>query len=115
MSYAYTSDGERSSMTDGTGTSTYTYDADERLTASTDGAGASAWGDGYDAAGLLTTLTYPNGQAVTRAYNGAGQLTAVKDWLGNTTAFGYNAAETRPPRPTPTACRRPTATTRRTS
>jgi RHS repeat-associated protein len=35
-------------------------------------------------------MTYPNGQAVTHGYNGAGQLTSVRDWLGNTTTVGYD-------------------------
>ncbi len=90
VSIAYDADGQRSEMTDGTGTTDYTYDADGHLISVTNGAGATV-GYGYDPAGLLTTLTYPNGQNVTRTYDGAGQLTAVSDWLGNTTKFSYDA------------------------
>jgi RHS repeat-associated protein len=89
VSYAYDADGRRTSMTDGTGTTTYTYDADSHLTSVTDGAGATV-SYGFDPAGLLTAITYPNGQQVTRGYDGAGELTSVSDWLGNTTAFGYD-------------------------
>lgn len=90
VSYTYDADGQRSSMTDGTGTTSYTYDEDERLASVTNGAGATV-SCSYDPAGLLTSLSYPNGQTVTRSFNGAGQLTSVSDWLGNTTNFRYDA------------------------
>lgn len=90
VAYTYDSDGKRSSMTDGTGTTTYAYDADGRLTSETDGAGATV-SYGYDPAGLVTSLSYPNGQVVTRSYDGAGRVTSVEDWLGKVTRFGYDA------------------------
>lgn len=90
VSYAYDADGRRSSMTDGTGTSTYTYDADGRLVSLANGAGATV-SYSYDAVGLLTSLTYPNGQSVTRSYDGAERLTSASDWLGNVTSFSYDA------------------------
>ena len=89
VSYSYDSDGHRSSMSDGTGITSYTYDADGHLTSVTSGTGATV-SYGYDPAGLVTTLTYPNGQDVTRSYDGAGQLTSVSDWLGHTTRFSYD-------------------------
>ena len=88
--YTYDADGQRASMTDGSGTTSYTYDTDMRLTATTDGAGAHV-GYTYDPAGQITGLAYPNGQGVTRSYDGTGRLASVRDWLGNTTTFGYNA------------------------
>jgi RHS repeat-associated protein len=89
VSYAYDADGRRASMTDGTGTTTYGYDADSHLTGVTDGGDATV-SYGYDDAGLLASITYPNGQAVTRGYDRAGELTSVSDWLGNTTTFVYD-------------------------
>ncbi len=87
--YTYDADGRRASMTDGTGTTTYAYDADGHLTRVTDGAGTTV-SYRYDAAGLLISLTYPNGSVVTRTYDGAGQLVSVTDWLGHSTTAGYD-------------------------
>jgi RHS repeat-associated protein len=89
VAYTYDADGHRVSMTDGTGATIYSYDTNGRLTGVTNGANASV-GYGYDPAGLLTTLTYPNGDAVARTYDGAGELVSVQDWLGNTTTFSYD-------------------------
>lgn len=89
VTYAYDADGRRTSMIDGAGTTTYGYDADGRTTSVSSGVGGTA-SYGFDPAGLLTTITYPNGQVVTRGYDGAGELTSVSDWLGNTTTFGYD-------------------------
>ena len=77
-------------MTDGTGTTTYVYDALHRLTRDIQGDG-QALSYGYDLAGNLTSLTYPNAKTVTRAYDAAGRLTSVTDWLGHTTSLGYDA------------------------
>ena len=90
VTYSYDADGHRSSMTDGTGTTSYSYDADGHLISDTNGAGASV-SYSYDPDGQPVSLTYPSGDTVTRTYNGAEQLTAVSDWLGNTTRFGYDA------------------------
>jgi RHS repeat-associated protein len=90
VTYTYNADGERTQMTDGTGTTTYTYDADGRTTSETDGAGATV-SYGYDGAGDVTSITYPNGESVTRTYDGARRLGSVTDWNGNTTTFSYDA------------------------
>jgi RHS repeat-associated protein len=89
VSYAYDADGRRASMGDGTGTTTYAYDGDGHLTGVSNGAGAAV-GYSYDAAGLLISLSYPNGDAVTRTYDGAGELATVSDWLGHSTTFSYD-------------------------
>jgi RHS repeat-associated protein len=89
VTYTYDADGRRTSMTDGTGTTTYSYDADSRLTSVQDGAGSTV-SYGYDAAGDVTSVTYPGGNVVTRTFDGAGELASVTDWLGNTTTFGYD-------------------------
>jgi len=90
VTYSYDADGQRVSMTDGTGTITYTYDALHRLVADTQGDGQKI-AYGYDLADNLTAITCPNGKTVTRVYNAAGRLTAVGDWLGHTTSFAYDA------------------------
>jgi YD repeat-containing protein len=86
VAYVYDADGNRTSMTDGTGTSTYTYDPLDRLTQSEAGDGASV-GYEYDAAGEPVKLTYPSGKSVERSYDGLGRLASVTDWLHNTTHF----------------------------
>lgn len=89
VSYTYTADGQRATMTDGTGTTSYSYDSLNQLTKVTDGAGHTT-SYHYDTVGNLTTLTYPNGQPVTRSFDKAGQLTSMTDWLGHSTSFGYD-------------------------
>ncbi len=88
---AYDSDGQRTSMTDGSGTSHYTYDSLHRLTKSVNGTGATV-SYGYDLKSQLTTVTYPGGtNTVSRAYDTAGRLTSITDWNGNVTKFAYDA------------------------
>ena len=85
----YDADGQRTSMTDGTGTSRWEWDSLHRLTESVDGSGAVVRYQ-YDLAGELTSLTYPNGETVSRSYDAAGRLRSFTDWLGNTTTFSYD-------------------------
>jgi RHS repeat-associated protein len=89
VSESYDENGNRTYLSDGSGTSTFTYDPLDRLTSATNGSGASV-SYGYDLAGNLTSLTYPNGQTVSRSYDAGSNLTSVTDWLGNTTHFGYD-------------------------
>lgn len=91
FTYTYDADGQRQTMTDGTGTSSYTFDSLHRLTKSTNGAGQTT-GYGYDLAGHLTTISYPGAtsRVVNRAYDAAGRLISVGDWLGHTTTFTYD-------------------------
>ena len=87
----YDADGQRISMTDGTGTSTWAYDTLHHLTASTNGAGQTV-GYGYDLGGRLTSIAYPGTTGtVTRTYDAANRLTGVQDWAGRQTTFGYDA------------------------
>jgi RHS repeat-associated protein len=89
VSLAYDPDGNRTVMTDGTGTSHYTYDLLNRMTRSTDGRGVVV-SYGYDLRGDRTTIVYPGRRGVTRRFDGAGRLAAVRDWLGHTTTFSYD-------------------------
>lgn len=83
---AYDSDGRRTTMTDGTGSSHWVYDSLGRMTSYQNGAGATVQ-YGYDLKGQLTAITYPNGKVVSRGYDDAGSFTSVTDWLGHTTTF----------------------------
>lgn len=89
VTYSYDDDGNRTKMTDGTGSTSYSYDSDGSLTSVTNGAGAKVK-YAYDDSENLTSLTYPNGQAVTYAYDAAGQMSSVTDWASHTTTFTYN-------------------------
>jgi RHS repeat-associated protein len=90
VSLTYTANGQRASMTDGTGTSTYSYNSLNRLTRVVNGAGKSV-SYGYDLNGNETSLTYPNGSTITRSYDNAGRLIAITDWFGHTTTFALDA------------------------
>ena len=87
---SYDADGHRTSMTDGTGTSSFRYDTLGRLTSQTNGAGATI-SYSYDPAANVTSIAYPNGQRVSRAFDDDGRLKSVTDWLGNATTFAYDA------------------------
>jgi YD repeat-containing protein len=85
----YDGDGQRTSMTDGTGTSSWVWDSLHRPTSYTNGAGAQVQ-YGYNLRSLVTTLTYPGSLNVTRGYDDAGRFTSVLDWQSNTTTFRYD-------------------------
>jgi RHS repeat-associated protein len=89
VKYEYDADGDRISMLDGTGTTSYTYDQLDRLTESKDGHGDKVSYE-YDLANQQTKITYPGGKSVIRAYDKAGRLETVTDWLEHTTKFAYD-------------------------
>jgi RHS repeat-associated protein len=89
IKYEYNADGNRTKMTDASGTTSYVYDILGRLTQDTDGNGDIVAYE-YDIAGNQTKLTYPGGNMLTRAYDSMGRLQSVTDWLKNTTTFGYD-------------------------
>jgi RHS repeat-associated protein len=89
VTYEYDKDGDRTKMTDGTGTTKYTYDQLDRLTESENGhKEVSKYA--YDLANEQTKITYPNTKSVTRAFDNAGRLEKVTDWSSNVTKFTYN-------------------------
>jgi RHS repeat-associated protein len=89
VKYEYDKDGNRTKMTDGTGTTKYVYDQLDRLTETEDGHKEVAKYE-YDLANENTKITYPNGKSVTRAYDKDGRLEKVTDWLEHTTKFSYD-------------------------
>src|SRR2546430_9460011 len=79
VSFVYDLDGQRTSMTHGTQTSTYQYDWLHRLTQNTNGAGSQVTYS-YDLLGHVVQLGYPGGTNVNRRYDDAGRLVSVTDW-----------------------------------
>ena len=87
---SYDADGQRTAMTDGTGTSSWTWDSLHRMVSATTGAGNTI-GYHYDIAGRLTAIDYPGSTGtVTRGYDDADRLTTVTDWNAHQTTFGYD-------------------------
>lgn len=88
--YGYDPAGHRTSMTDGTGTTTWTYDVFGEVTAQVQGSGAKV-AYGYDDNGNRTSILYP-GQTtpVAQTFDDAERLATVTDWNGNKTTFGYD-------------------------
>jgi RHS repeat-associated protein len=89
----YDADGQRTGMTDGTGTSAWTWDNLHRSTGYTTGNGATvSYGYGSDLKNQVGTITYPNSVGtVTQTWNDDGTLASVEDWNSKTTTFGYDA------------------------
>jgi YD repeat-containing protein len=78
---------------------TFGYDIMDRLTAATNTIRVSPSASfefpvSYkrDAGGLVTNIVYAAGKAVSRTYDGDGNLKTVKDWLGHEWIFTYNGA-----------------------
>ena len=90
--YTYYKDGQRSTMSDATGTSSYTFDSLDRLTKEVNGASQEV-DYGYDAAGRLNKLTYPGGtNVVNRTYYDNGELKTVQSWADTQpNTFYYDA------------------------
>jgi RHS repeat-associated protein len=89
IKYEYDKDDDRTSMTDGTGTSKYTYDQLDRLTETETGHKDKSKYE-YDLANEKTKITYPNAKAVTRAFDKDGRLEKITDWSSNVTKFTYD-------------------------
>jgi RHS repeat-associated protein len=91
-SYTYDANGQRTAMTDASGTSSYAYDPFGELSSEENGAGETV-SYTYDLLGDQTSVTYPldsgatwaNSDSVTYDYDSAGDLTAVADFDGITT------------------------------
>lgn len=89
VTYKYDKDGNVVEMVDGTGTTTQVYDQLDRLTEVTNGK-KEVVKYKYDLGNEQTEIVYPNGEAVKRAFDKAGRLEKVTDWLGKETTFAYN-------------------------
>lgn len=89
VTYEYDKDGNVTKMVDGTGTTTKEYDQLGRLTEVKNGA-KEVVKYKYDLGNQQTEIVYPNGETVKRAFDKAGRLEKVTDWLGKETSFAYN-------------------------
>jgi RHS repeat-associated protein len=89
-SIGYDPDGQRTAMTDGSGSSAWTFDSLHRMLTSKNGAGQTLQ-YGFDPKGQLTSIMYPGPHTVTRTYWDNGVVHTVQDWLGHTTTFTPDA------------------------
>ena len=98
VSYTYDASGNRTAMTDATGSSSFTYDPFGELTSTQNGAG-QVTGYGYSADGQVTGITYPLPAAATWAtsstvsygYDNADLLSSVTDFNNHQISVGNNA------------------------
>jgi RHS repeat-associated protein len=89
VEYQYDKDGDVMTIKDGTGTTKDTYDQLDRLIESENGHKEVTKYE-YDLADEITKITYPNGKAVTRAYDKDGRLEKITDWSEHATKFTYD-------------------------
>jgi RHS repeat-associated protein len=86
---SYDADGQRTRLTDGTGSSSWSWDSLNRMVSYVNGAGAEVrWA--YNLRNLNTAITYPGSLSVSRGYDTVGRWTSVQDWNTNLTQFGYD-------------------------
>jgi RHS repeat-associated protein len=90
VKYEYNKDGDRTKMTDGTGTTTYTLDQLDRMTESENGHKEIIKYE-YNLGNGQTKITYPNTKAIERTYDKDGRLEKITDWNSKVTKFSYNA------------------------
>jgi len=89
VSYTYDDNGNRTGMTDPSGSSSFTYDDLNRLRSTTDSFGKVVQYD-YDPVGNQTSLTYPDSKQVTYGYDTVNRLTTITDWDSHATAYTYD-------------------------
>jgi RHS repeat-associated protein len=77
-------------VTDSLGTLSREYDPLNRVTRFTDVYG-NVIKYGYDKAGNLSKITYPDGKTVAYIYDALNRLVLVTDWAGRKTRYAYNA------------------------
>ena len=88
VGYSYDLNGNRTSMTDGTGSTSYAYDeANHLMSTTTPGPKTVAYR--YDLDGNRTKLIYPDATAVTYSFNKSGQLSSLLDWASRSTTYTY--------------------------
>jgi RHS repeat-associated protein len=89
VNYEYNKDSKVKKMTDETGTTEDTYDKPGRLIEYKNGAGKIVKYE-YNLVNEPTKITYPNKEAVTRAYDKDNRLEKVTDWVKRETTISYN-------------------------
>ncbi len=88
VTYTYDADSNRTSMADGTGTTTYAYDELERVLSLVE-PGSRTVAYRYDLNGNRRKQLYPDTTAVTYQYDEADRLQTVQDWANRLTAYQY--------------------------
>jgi RHS repeat-associated protein len=66
------------------------YDVLDRVVSYTD-AGGNTISYGYDAAGNLNQVAYPDGRRVSYTYDAANRLTQIRDWSDRVTRYSYDS------------------------
>lgn len=89
VNFTYDALGNRTTMTDGTGSTSWTLDALNRPLTIT--APSGAVGYGYDRLGNRTTLRYPDTKTVTYTVDALNRIASVQDWASTFTSYTYNA------------------------
>jgi RHS repeat-associated protein len=89
VSVSYDADGQRTGMTDGTGTSSWGWDSLHRMVSYTNGNGVQLQWQ-YNLRNLPIKIIYPGPLSVVLGYDAAGRWTSVLDWNSNTSTFGYD-------------------------
>jgi RHS repeat-associated protein len=88
IGYSYDSAGNRTSMTDDSGSTVYTYDGNNRLTrVEKDGALQVAYG--YDAVGNVTSVTDSKGNTTSYTYDKSSRMKTVS-FGGKTVTYAYD-------------------------
>ncbi len=98
VSYTYDASGNKTAMTDATGSSSFTYDPFGELTSTQNGAGQIT-GYGYSADGQVTGITYPlpasatwaTSSTVNYGYDNADFLSSVTDFNNHQISVGNTA------------------------
>ncbi len=98
VTWSYDANGQRTGMTDATGSSSYAYDPFGEITSSTNGAGQQT-AYAYDADGDITGITYPlpasatwaTTKTVSYGYDITDGMTSVTDFNGNKIAITSDA------------------------
>ena len=94
VSLSYDAVGNLVSAANKTATETFAYDALNRLVAATTTVSGMTVRNEWqrDAGGLVTSIVYTTGKAVSKQYDIEGRLVAISDWLGHAWTFNWDAA-----------------------
>ncbi len=89
VTYAYDANSNRTSMVDGTGTTSYIYDELNRMLSVTS-PGPKTIGYRYDRNGNRVKLIYPDNTAVNYTFDAVDRMATVVDWANRATTYNYN-------------------------
>ena len=88
--FGYDGVGNRTTLTDWTGTTSWTFDAMNRVTKVSKSGRDTTYA--FDPVGNPTRLESESGKPVTYAYDLANRLQSVRDWQGRETSYTYDRA-----------------------